>query len=178
MVKQYLQNYEHELLSKRIDIENAIQKNAISIKDTMELLHFVEKSQDKSFDSFSPHSFRTNANDDKLRKLKSRKKELEQYGQDLEEEKNSIDEKIAELENIISLVKGDDNNIVNEIDVISTSQQEINDTTEDFTINFNREYIDNIIHRVNLCKDLLDIDNNRCKLELENISILLNDLIK
>ena len=60
MIRQYLISYKQEFMEKRIDTIQSLHKIELKIKENMEFLRLIENSQDKVYDSFSPHNYSVN----------------------------------------------------------------------------------------------------------------------
>lgn len=188
MIKQYLLNYEQELLEKKIDLSKALQKNDISIKENIEFIHLIEASEDKSYDSFTPQNYKKDTNHNKIKELKDNQKLLQENGIKLKNEVDDISKKIVELENIIQLVNQSNSNIkgmeeqLNDNEIVRLKlletqeyeRQRIARELHDSTV----QSLTSMIHKIELCTRLIDMDNNRCKLELQNMSKTVKETIK
>ena len=161
MVKQFLLDYEQELLGKKIDLMKSLQKSELSIKENKEYIHFIEISEDKSYESFSPQSYNTKNNKIKLKELKESQKQLEEISISKKSELELIDKKLKELSKVIEKVRNDETDKMH---------HDINTTNAKETFN-------SILHKIDFCINLVDIDSKRCKLELQDISKSLRKLI-
>ena len=153
MVKQFLLNYKQELMERKIDLVKSFQNNEMLIKENEEYIRFVEASEDKNYESFSPQSYNTNNNLAKLKELKEKQKQLKEVSARKKEEIEHIDQKLDELSNIIEEVRNDEENRI---------QQDIKKANRN-------EKIDSLIHKIDFCINLVDVDPKRCKLELREI---------
>ena len=153
MVKQFLLNYKQELMERKIDLVKSFQNNEMLIKENEEYIRFVEASEDKNYESFSPQSYNTNNNLVKLKELKEKQKQLKEVSARKKEEIEHIDQKLDELSNIIEEVRNDEENRI---------QQNIKKANKN-------EKLDSLIHKIEFCINLVDVDPKRCKLELREI---------
>ena len=154
MLKQFLLNYKQELMERKIDLTKSFQNNEMLIKENEEYIRFVEASEDKNYGSFSPQSYNTNNNNlAKLKELKEKQKQLKEVSARKKEEIEHIDQRLSELLSIIEEVKNDEENRI---------QQDIKKANSN-------EKIDNLIHKIEFCINLVDVDPKRCKLELREI---------
>lgn len=188
MIKQYLLNYEQELLEKKIDLSKALQKNEISIKENMEFIHFIEASEDRSYDSFTPQNYKKDTDHNKIKELKNNQKLLQENGVKLKNEVDAISKKIEELENVIQLVNQSNSNIKGMEEQLNDNENfrlKLLETQEYEKQRIARELHDStvqsltsMIHKIELCTRLIDMDANRCKLELQNMSKTVKEMIK
>lgn len=153
MLKQFLLNYKQELMERKIDLTKTFQNNEMLIKENEEYIRFVEASEDKNYGSFSPQSYNTNNNLTVIKELKEKQKQLKEISAKNKEEIERIDQRLSELSNIIEEVRNDEENRI---------QQDIKKENRN-------EKLDSLIHKIEFCINLVDVDTKRCKLELREI---------
>lgn len=153
MLKQFLLNYKQELMERKIDLTKSFQNNEMLIKENEEYIRFVEASEDKNYGSFSPQSYNTNNNLTEIKELKEKQKQLKEISTWKKEEIEHINQRLSELSSIIEEVRNDEENRI---------QQDIKKANSN-------EKIDNLIHKIEFCINLVDVDPKRCKLELREI---------
>lgn len=153
MLKQFLLNYKQELMERKIDLTKSFQNNEMLIKENEEYIRFVEASEDKNYGSFLPQSYNTNNNLTEIKELKEKQKQLKEISTWKKEEIEHINQRLSELSSIIEEVKNDEENRI---------QQDIKKANSN-------EKIDNLIHKIEFCINLVDVDPKRCKLELREI---------
>ena len=153
MLKQFLLNYKQELMERKIDLTKTFQNNEMLIKENEEYIRFVEASEDKNYGSFSPQSYNTNNNLTEIKELKEKQKQLKEISAKNKEEIERIDQRLSELSNIIEEVRNDEENRI---------QQDIKKENRN-------EKLDSLIHKIEFCINLVDVDTKRCKLELREI---------
>lgn len=165
MVKEYLLKCKKELIEEKMHLMKELKKNELSIKENLEFVHYIEMSEDKSYDSFVPQSFEKDLDEKKLFELKEKKKELEQCKSQLEKRIEIIDHKLAELEQIIAsiIIRQDE-----ESESMYSAENDICSVIQ----NLNR-----INSKIKMCVDLVDVDRYRCKLELMNLSRYIDDIL-
>lgn len=190
MVKQYLLKTKQELLEKRIDCKKQLKKNVLSVKENMEFIHLIEESQDSSYNSFFPQSYRTVTNKEKIKKLKEEQREFEEKSQKIEKEIKDIDGKIEELNALIILCNQRNQGESNESESNESDLKEKvikhDDLKLDIYKNIEREnrnvmeqildgteVLNTVYNKMELSYKLMDMDPKRCKIELKN---LINDL--
>ena len=188
MIRKYLLNYEQELLEKKIDLSKALQKNEISLKENTEFIRFLESSEDKSYDSFAPHNYKNDMNAKRMKELKENQKKLIAEGERIKDEIDNISKKIMELEQIIqieqqavekseSIEKQLEDNGKFRLKLLETQEyerQRIARELHDSTV----QSLTGMIHRIELCSKLMDMDPNRCKLELQNMTKTIRETIR
>lgn len=177
MVKHYLLNYQQELLEKKIDLEKSLQKVEILIKENQEFIRFIQNSEDKSYDSFSPHNYKSDSDEKKKKELKEQQKELKEQTISLKNQIEHINQKSNELENIIKLLKTENNKEIDKDDDSEVFRMKLLETQEYERQNIARELqnstlqsLASMMHKIEICTKLADMDPNRCKLELQNLS--------
>lgn len=184
MVKQYLENYRQELISQKIDLISRIQKSDMLIKENMELIHYVETSEDKSYDSFSPHIFESDHNKEKLKELRVRQKILQQESEKQNSELKIINNKIEELDDIILVFRNSLNSknqsVQDEIyrlkllETLENERKRIARDLHDSTV----KNLTGMVHIIELCSKLMEKDPQLCKAELQNLSKSVRDTIQ
>ena len=151
MVKQFLLDYEQELLEKKIDLMKSLQKNELSKKENMEFIHFIEKSEDKSYDSFSPQNYSTRSDRKRLKELKEEKQRIEELSTKVETEIKDIDSKLEKLYKVLDEIR--------KYDIVEEEKGSAIDYPG----------LNSIVHKIEFCSNLVDVDPKRCKLELMEI---------
>ena len=160
MIKQFLLDYEQELLEKKIDLTKSLQKNELSKKENAEYIRFIEKSEDKSYESFSPQNYNTKSNHKKLKDLKEEKRKLEEASEKIEGSIKEIEMKLEKLSEVMT-----------EVRKYESFQANANNGTDSSNL-------DSLVHRIEFCSNLIDVDPKRCKLELEDICRELENMVK
>lgn len=153
MLKQFLLNYKQELMERKIDLTKSFQNNEMLIKENEEYIRFVEASENKNYGSFSPQSYNTNNNLTEIKELKEKQKQLKEISVRKKEEIEHIDQRLSELSSIIEEVRNDEENRMRQ-DIKKASRN---------------EKLDSLIHKIEFCINLVDVDPKRCKLELREI---------
>ena len=102
---EYLNECMQELLAKRIDLQEALQKNEGELRENRELIHAIELSEDKSYESFAPRNYTSDRNEKKVKELKSDQQQLLENDRSLKKELEKINEKVERLESVIRAEK-------------------------------------------------------------------------
>lgn len=191
MVKEYLSNQRQELLEKKIDLQKQLHKNELSTKENEEFLRYIQSTENKSYDSFTPSNYKNDRNEQKKKLLKEEIKELHEQEIFLTDELVHISEKIEELDEVIEFVKSEEKNnsmaeqsdtdtldISDKADIIAETdkkdkldvmvidkkefQKIVQKIQESEELKFDR-----VLHKIYWCNNLAGIDGNRCKIELK-----------
>lgn len=188
MVKSYLEKCRQELLELQIDLTNQVQKIDMMMKEKIELIQYIELSEDPGYDSFSPQNFRTDMNQQKIRSIKKELKQYEEKVEDLRNRHENVASKIKEIESVIQMNKENesydtamkqklDDNDIFRLKVLETQELERQRIARDLhdTVVQN---LTSMIHRIELCNRLMDMDKERCRVELKTMSRTLRDTIQ
>lgn len=157
MVKQFLLKYEQELMEKKIDLTKSFQNNELLIRENEEYIRFVETSENEDYDSFAPQSYNRKSDLTKIKELKEKQKQLKEISARKKEEIENIDQRLSELSDIIEEVRNNEEQKV---------QEDIKEANRNKTL-------DSLIHKIEFCINLVNVDPKRCKMELQEIVKLL-----
>ena len=188
MVKKYLLNYKQELMEKRIDYTKNLKMYDMKIKENIEFIRLIECSEDESYESFLPRNYNHNTNAEKIEELKEERKKLEEKYNQLLMETGNLDCKIDELDSVIKMlqeIESQSKDLAQEIGDKRIFRLTILETQEYERQRIARELHDttvqslaSMIHRIELCKKLTEIDPNRCKLELHSLTNMAKNTIQ
>lgn len=168
MMIEYLNECMQELLAKRIDLQEALQKNEGELRENRELIHAIELSEDKSYESFAPRNYTSNRNEKKVKELKSDQQQLLENDRSLKKELEKINEKVERLESVIRAEKEKKNQKDAE-----TRKKEINDRIYGLAV----QQLTGVVNKMEICGKLMDVDRDRCKVELKNLSGIVRGVI-
>lgn len=186
MVKAYLENLKEDFLQQKQLYELKISNLELKLKENEEFQKVIQKDEDLNYELFTPREINK---ENKLRLL------------DLEEQKNNIlslieaeqdscekcCKKIEELDQLINYMadsllekekkeKADEWPEIFRIRLLETQENErqrISRELHDDTV----QNLTSLIHRVELCSKLVEIDTVRCKLELVLTEKFLHEVI-
>lgn len=168
MIKAYLLRCQQELLEKKIDLQNEIQNNEMIIKKNEKLISLITDSEDKSYTSFTPGNFKSDMDGKKIKELKMQISGMQEYSLELKNKLELINDRIRELEQIIQKEK--DNNKVQ-----SQKQKEQEESNQRYDISI--QQLNDVLHRLNVCIKMAEMDPTRCKIELRDISSTVQKII-
>ena len=188
MIKKYLLNYKNELMEKRIDHTKSLKMCDLKIKENIEFNRLIECSEDKSYESFLPRNYNSDINAEKIEELKEERKRLEEEYNRLLVETGSLDRKIDELDSVIKMlqeIESQKEDLAQEIGDKRIFRLTILETQEYERQRIARELHDttvqslaSMIHRIELCSKLTEIDPNRCKLELQSLTNMAKNTVQ
>ncbi len=188
MVKSYLDKCRQELMHEQIDLADQIQRFEMLIKERMELIQFIESSEDDSFDSFSPQNYKVGVMDqESIDKIKN---DIEQYRLELEQlesRQNDVMSRIDEIDSVILYYRGNDllaSDHMQRLHEYEDLQRRILISQEmdnqDFAKKMENSLIQSMIHMnrcVEFCTKLMDVDRDRCRIELSRMSDLMSGFL-
>ena len=183
MVCTYLEKLQEENLEEKIQIDKSIANLEIQLKENIEFIKFLDESTDVCYESFSPRNV-NDKNKTQIQELKEKQKDILHK---MNEEKNKqaeIIQKMDELSSVIKVAKStSEKKEKTEIDsdiyrltLLETQENErqrISRELHDSTV----QNLTSMIHKIELCSKLIDMDPIRCKLELTMMSRTLRDII-
>lgn len=162
MLKSFLNKLQNDYLEEKLNIEREINNIQIHIRENIEFIKLLEKTNDVSYESFTPREVNVR-NKDKISELKEEQQRLEEY---LEEQKEKYEKSVQclnEVNEVIECYKAD----------IMSKKVYISEELKSSIINS----LQTVIQKTEFCSKLVEIDPMRCKLELNMISDLLKDII-
>lgn len=162
MLKSFLNKLQNDYLEEKLNIEREINNIQIHIRENIEFIKLLEKTNDASYESFTPREVNVR-NKDKISELKEEQQRLEEY---LEKQKEKYEKSVQclnEVNEVIECYKAD----------IMSKKVYISEELKSSIINS----LQTVIQKIEFCSKLVEIDPMRCKLELNMISDLLKDII-
>jgi two-component system sensor histidine kinase DegS len=148
----------------------------------------MEDSEDKSEDSFSPQNFQSHRNHQKLEMIRSELTKQGQQKEELVKKQENLNYKLRELERVILLCKENESFKVHmkkkmdedellRIRLLETQEWERHRIARDLHDSAVQN-LSSVIHHIELCTKLIDMDPERCKRELNNMSKLVRNVIQ
>lgn len=186
MVCTYLEKLQEEYLEEKIQIDKSIANLEIQLKENIEFIKFLDESTDVCYESFSPRNV-NDKNKTQIQELKEKQKDI-LHKMNVEKNKQAeIIQKMDELSSVIKVAKStskkNEKKEKTEIDsdiyrltLLETQENErqrISRELHDSTV----QNLTSMIHKIELCSKLIDMDPIRCKLELTMMSRTLRDII-
>lgn len=163
MVVEFLDGLRSEYLDDKLKLES--EKNNLDHKldENAKLIHKLKEEEDKNFNAFSPRNKNLNYKDS----IKNLEKEKEAISDTMEGLKNKIQILDAKLEQIDLVIKDVKQKFAH-MESLDNSLGEMKNSSELRNI-----YIQNMtsmIHKLDFCSRIAQIDSSRCRIELSDIS--------
>ncbi len=187
MVVEYLEKLYHELYEKKLNLESQNQKKEILLKDNIKFVKTLEKTLDENYESFSPRKV-DEENHLKIESLLREQRELEENIRKIKIEILDLGIKISELESIIKTARNREKIILsdhlkqseenfskrNVLEVQEIERQRIARDMHDSVV----QSLTSLVHRMELCSKIGEIDPVRGKLELREMTKIVRDIIQ
>lgn len=183
MVNEYLEKIQNHFLKEKVDIEKNINSLQIHLKENVELIKLLEENSDPNYASFSPRELNPK-NKEKIKELEEERKSIEVQIKEEQKKYNECLEKIQEISEVIdSLGESNAEQDFSNID-IEAYRLSLLETQENERQRISRELHDStvqnltsMVHKVELCSKLVEMDPIRCKLELITMGKTLREII-
>lgn len=186
MIVTYLEKVRQKMYEQKVNLEREYQNNEILLKENIQFVHTLEKSLDKNYESFSPRG----VNKESYLKIDSLKKEhlqIEEEGKELKLKIFQLNAELDELESILKVARENEKIVENKdtpieedeffrrkiLETQEMERQRIARDLHDFII----QSLTNMVHKVELCSKLMDVDIVRCKLEMQAMSKSIRNII-
>lgn len=184
MVKTYLEKLQSDFLEEKVTLEKEINDLQIRVKENVEFVRLLEENNDTAYASFSPREVNPK-NKVKIQELNKEKKEMEKQLEQLQEQYAECVGKLQELSEVLHSLQLS----ATEQKVPTAAEREkyrltILETQENERQRISRELHDStvqnltsMVHKVELCSKLVEMDPIRCKLELITLGKTLREII-
>lgn len=169
MVIEYLTDYLQELLGRRIDLQEELQRSETSIRENKEFIRMIEESEDKSYESFSPRNYKNDRNEKKIKELKDQQQQLRETSMSLKQELERLNRRIEELENLIRAEKKKEN-----LKYVELKKQEANEKIYELAV----QQLTSVMNKIETCERIVEVDRYRCKMELRNLAGIVKGIIE
>lgn len=186
MIVNYLEKIYGEMYEQKVNLERDYQKNEILLKENIKFIHALEKTLDKNYESLSPHDL-NHESYAKINSLRIEQKQIEEKSKELKLRISKLNAYIDELESILKIARENKKIVENKnipIEEDELFRRKILETQEMERQRIARDLHDsivqsltNMVHKIELCSKLMDVDIVRCKLELQAMSKNIRDII-
>ncbi len=187
MVIEYLEKLYHELYEKKLNLESENQKKEILLKNNIKFVSTLEKNLDENYESFSPRKV-DEENHMKIESLLQEQRELEENIRKIKIEILDLGIKISELENVIKNARNKEKFYIYEnartneeyflkkniLEVQEIERQRIASDMHDSVV----QSLTSLVHRMELCSKIGEVDPVRGKLELREMTKIVRDIIQ
>jgi len=183
MVKEFLEKSKKELCDKKKNIQNLYNELYIKIEEERRFLELLDVESDTALESLSPLNLYSSEKEQYKEHL-LKKEEYEKQQKELEVELTEITAKLEELDFVIQHENSLRPNEQEKINLDDIFKLKLLETQENERKRIARDLHDssvqsltNLVHRMELCTKLLDLDPIRCRLELMSMSKITKDII-
>ena len=176
MIGEYLENLYQELYEKKIVLEQQTQKKETELDNNIKFIETLKNSLDEDFESFTPRNI-DEENYKKIESLMEEQKFIRDEIHRLQLQVIKYNTKIRELDLVMEDFRSKQGYI--EVPLESKEnfiEEEKEEDTEKNNIFLMKEtLISNLMslnHKVEICNKLMGVDPARCKLELQELKII------
>lgn len=189
MTREYLEKIQNQLLEKKIELEKAVVSMDNTMKENTKFIQLLDETNDPNYESFTPRTVNVR-NKEKIQQLKEEQKKIleekKEIGVELADIRIRLDECKAvikyerERESLIENSKQDNTNENNTnyklklLEAQEGERQRIARELHDSTV----QDLTSMLHKIELSKKVMDVDLQRCKLELSNVSDNIKNIIR
>ena len=176
MVIEYLQQIKDSYFEQKHALEKQLNLLEIQLKENTGMIKMLEETNDSCYELFTPR----NVNSKNKAKISELMEEQKSINESIDNLKNSIKEYSSKIEQLDQIVEEENREIeiVQEYTEAMTQQNIVSEDEKESSENNLLDSMMNILNRVVLCSQLIDIDPVRCRLELSSIMKILTDLIE
>ena len=176
MVIEYLQQIKDSYFEQKHALEKQLNLLEIQLKENTGMIKMLEETNDSCYELFTPR----NVNSKNKAKINELMEEQKSINESIDNLKNSIKEYSSKIEQLDQIVEEENREIeiVQEYTEAMTQQNIVSEDEKESSENNLLDSMMNILNRVVLCSQLIDIDPVRCRLELSSVMKILTDLIE
>ncbi len=176
MVIEYLQQIKDSYFEQKHALEKQLNLLEIQLKENTGMIKMLEETNDSCYELFTPR----NVNSKNKAKINELMEEQKSINESIENLKNSIKEYSSKIEQLDQIVKEENREIeiVQEYTETMTQQNIVSEDEKESSEDNLLDSMKNILNRLELCSQLIDIDPVRCRLELSSVMKILTDLIE
>lgn len=176
MVIEYLQQIKDSYFEEKHALEKQLNLLEIQLKENTGMIKMLEETNDSCYELFTPR----NVNSKNKAKINELIEEQKSINESIDNLKNSIKEYSSKIEQLDQIVEEENREIeiVQEYTEAMTQQNIVSEDEKESPEDNLLDSIKNILNRVELCSQLIDIDPVRCRLELSSVMKILTDLIE
>ena len=176
MVIEYLQQIKDSYFEQKHGLEKQLNLLEIQLKENTGMIKMLEETNDSCYELFTPR----NVNSKNKAKINELMEEQKSINESIDNLKNSIKEYSSKIEQLDQIVEEENREIeiVQEYTEAMTQQNIVSEDEKESSEDNLLDSMMNILNRVELCSQLIDIDPVRCRLELSSVMKILTDLIE
>ncbi len=151
MVKKFLKELREDLLHEKMELESREKQIKAKIQENAIFLQKMKEENDQNYDVFSPRKQNVKWKE-KIHSLEREQEKLEQEANTLALQLDRLHEKRLDLDAVISIVRQKESDEKKSVSNETEKQEE--------------RILSDVVHRLEFCLQLMELDMNRCKVEL------------
>lgn len=176
MVIEYLQQIKDSYFEQKHALEKQLNLLEIQLKENTGMIKMLEETNDSCYELFTPRNVNSK-NKAKINELIEEQKTIKESIENLKISIKEYSDKIEQLDQIVE-EENREIEIVQEYTEAMTQQNIVSEDEKESSEDNLLDGMMNILNRVELCSQLIDIDPVRCRLELSSVMKILTDLIE
>lgn len=185
MTREYLEKIQEQLLEKKIELEKERVNLDNAIKENTKFIQLLDETNDPNYESFTPRTVNVR-NKEKIQELRNGLKDILEQQKDLSVRIDKNQMQIVECNSVIKYERDRENLIEDTIEENNANyklkyleaqemeRQRIARELHDSTV----QDLTGMLHKIELSRKVMDIDPQRCKLELESVSNHIKNVIR
>lgn len=174
MIKAYLEKIQNQLLEEKIELEKQYLYLTNTMKENDKMTQLLDEANDPNFESFTPRTVNAR-NKEKIRQLQEMQKHLSEEKEQLEEKTAVVKERLEEYRAALQQeYEREQSEIVQsniqEIKLRSLELQQLQQQRIAYDLKHDTlQKLKDIVHKLELSLQLLDVDSQRCRVELSDV---------
>lgn len=186
MIIEYLEKIYQEMYEERLNLERDYQKKSTLLNDNIKFIQTLEESLDENYESFSPRK----VDQESHRKISSLLEEQKRLETEVDHIRSEILKSNIRLEELDSVLKSARDKEKESLEKEAVQKKELYGKKILEIQEFERQRIardlhdsvvqnlTNMVHKVEICSKLMDVDPIRCRLELQAMSKNIREIIQ
>lgn len=174
MIKAYLEKIQNQLLEEKIELEKQYLYVTNTMKENDKMTQLLDEANDPNFESFTPRTVNAR-NKEKMMQLQEMQKHLSEEKGQLKKKTALVKERLEECRAALQqeyereqseLIQND----IQEMKLRSLEIQQIQQRQIAYDLKHDTlQNLKDIMHKLELSLQLLDVDSQRCRLELSDV---------
>jgi two-component system sensor histidine kinase DegS len=180
MVKEYLEKTRDQFLQERASLKDKEVELQNRLKEHISFIQLLEESDDPNYAAFTPREV-NGYHKQKIEELKQEQNEIAEELNQLKIQILNVNCNIDEINSVIKVTRGllegkacsPEKNKFYILETQEKERQRIARDLHDSTV----QNLTSLVHKSELCINLMDVDPVRCRLELTSLNKYLRDVI-
>lgn len=171
MVVEFLNELQSEYLDKKLKIESEEKELKNKLEENLELIQKLKEEEEKNFNAFSPRNQKSKYKDN----IKNLEQEKESIIKELDNFKQQLNEYAIKIDKIAPVIEEARQKFfqVTSIQDYNEKKNSLKNHSKKDSSELRNVYVKNMtgmIHKLDFCSKIVQIDPSRCKIELSAIS--------